>query len=438
MTFFEFFDKETFDNICAIFAHQPQKVIYFGADEALMLDYIKRYEKIFHDRGADTEFSHVVVLKNDLKDRIEKIKSAVENCINADEEFAFDLTGGDDLSLVAIGAVYQEYRGLIQMHRFDLRENTISDCDADGKLIGEIFAPDLSVTEDIHAFGGDVIYETEEREGTIRWRMTPSLYDDIDAMWDILTSLYKKSSVAVWNDQISEFEAVCACAGSDGGLCFTADRARVDEWAKNNDKHVRHSNDLLKQLKERGLITDYWRNDENISVTFKNEAVKRCLTKEGNALEMKVYSVAAKAVSPDGRPTYNEVMQGVQIDWNGRTDDDPYGATNEIDVMMMRGMIPVFVSCKNGRVGMDELYKLNSVANRFGGKYTKKVLVATRLSELESRDDGDDPYRTSGEFIRYFRMRAKEMGIQLIEPMQLTEDTFRYKINNAYRAPDQQ
>ena len=71
---------------------------------------------------------------------------------------------------------------------------------------------------------------------------------------------------------------------------------------------------------------------------------------------------------------------------------------------MMHGMIPIFVSCKNGAVDMDELYKLNTVAEQFGGSYSKKVLVATAL---------DDSVQSE-----YFRMRANDMNIRLVENIQ--------------------
>lgn len=54
-------------------------------------------------------------------------------------------------------------------------------------------------------------------------------------------------------------------------------------------------------------------------------------------------------------------------------------AKHEVDIIMMKGMVPIFVSCKNGNVTVDELYKLYSVAYKFGGKYAKKVLIAPRI-----------------------------------------------------------
>ena len=70
----------------------------------------------------------------------------------------------------------------------------------------------------------------------------------------------------------------------------------------------------------------------------------------------------------------------------------------------MHGMIPVFVSCKSGsikNIGKDELYKLDTVATRFGGKYAKKVLIATSLNNSPDAN--------------YLRQRAKDMQIRLVE-----------------------
>ena len=105
---------------------------------------------------------------------------------------------------------------------------------------------------------------------------------------------------------------------------------------------------------------------------------------------------------------YNDVRNGVCIDWDGDIhfgEDIIKDTENEIDIMMMHRIVPVFVSCKNGNVDMDELYKLNSVADRFGSKYSKKVLVASALDHM-------------GSFADYFRQRARDMNINLIENIQ--------------------
>ena len=67
----------------------------------------------------------------------------------------------------------------------------------------------------------------------------------------------------------------------------------------------------------------------------------------------------------------------------------------------------------------NELYKLNTVAERFGGPYARKVLVASYFG------------KSSEEGHKYFVQRAKDMKIQLIENVhELSEEEFAKKIKN--------
>ena len=145
----------------------------------------------------------------------------------------------------------------------------------------------------------------------------------------------------------------------------------------------------------------------------KNKQVKKCLTKAGQALEMKIYVTAKNLTDSDGNLLYNDVVNGVVIDWDGKFHDektqDVYDTENEIDILLMHDIVPVFISCKNGIVTADELYKLNTVAERFGGEYSKKVLVATSLNKM-------------GEAGKYLRQRADDMKIKIIEDIQSLED----------------
>lgn len=77
---------------------------------------------------------------------------------------------------------------------------------------------------------------------------------------------------------------------------------------------------------------------------------------------------------------------------------------NEMDVLATAGAIPVFISCKNGSVDSDELYKLNTVAQRFGGIYAKKILVMTYYGVTDS-----------------FIQRAQAMNIRLIRNVHLLD-----------------
>lgn len=53
--------------------------------------------------------------------------------------------------------------------------------------------------------------------------------------------------------------------------------------------------------------------------------------------------------------------------------------TNEIDVLATYGLLPYFISCKNGRFSSEGLYKLYSVGEQLGGGYYNNIIVITNL-----------------------------------------------------------
>lgn len=67
-------------------------------------------------------------------------------------------------------------------------------------------------------------------------------------------------------------------------------------------------------------------------------------------------------------------------------------------------------------MGEAELYKLNTVANRFGGAYARKLLIGTTLGK-------------SGRGKQYFLQRAKDMKIQVLDEVHtLSDEQFRKKL----------
>ena len=172
-------------------------------------------------------------------------------------------------------------------------------------------------------------------------------------------------------------------------------------------------NNITSRLLQSGLLTAFSADERTLTVTFKNHQVKRCLVKAGQVLEMKIFVTAKELKDETGKPVYNDVLNGVSIDWDSEfhneETDGIYDTENEIDVMLMHNMVPVFVSCKNGTVKAEELYKLATVANRFGGKHAKKVIIVNRLDENNDTD-------------QYIIQRAKDMNIRIISRIQEQND----------------
>lgn len=403
MTYIEFFEKDAVENICTCLMKAPDRMILLGDKIKLMHKHAERYRKILFDRGIEAEIICRTVNKNNMQSIIDSLSQIVEtydNCV-------FDLTGGEDLYLVAMGIVFERYKDKgIQMHRFNIRNSTIIDCDQDGHTIMEGETIYLSVEENIRIYGGDIVYEQDKENSTIEWDMNAEFKEDIETIWDIC-----KEDVRLWNTQIGVLAAAEKIRDQTyDNLTTVASVLYIKGTLANaNGKYVKISK-ILNRLQNAGLITAFECDEDIFSVTYKNDQIKLCLTKAGQALEMKIYKAALEASEKDGSLTYNDVMTGVHIDWDGdiHTEQDGHDTENEIDVLMMHGLVPVFVSCKNGKIDKDELYKLNAVADKFGGKYAKKVLIATALD--------------NGEFSECLRQRAKDMSIRLVEGIQDMDD----------------
>lgn len=402
MTYIEFFDKDALENICTCLAMAPDCVILLGdkGQERLIKNQANSYKAFFAGRGKNIDFLFQPINKDNLQSIIDALSEIVEkhgDCV-------FDLTGGEDLCLVAMGIIFERCKkNGIQMHRFNISDNTVVDCDRDDNTISADGEMKLTVEENIRIYGGDIIYKDKEN-CTKKWDMTEDFKKDIDAIWNIC-----KKDVGLWNTQVNVFDAAENVKNpTDNNLITTAS---VSSIINNLNRKFIAIKWLLNEIKNAGLITAFNCDDKTFSIAYKNEQVKNCLTKAGQALEMKIYKAALEAFEEDGALTYNDVMTGVYIDWDGdiHAHDDGFDTVNEIDVMMMHGLVPVFVSCKNGSVDDDELYKLDTVADMFGGKYAKKVLVATALG--------------SDEYSEYLRQRAKDMGVRLVENIQNLSDS---------------
>ncbi len=416
MTYVEFFDKTASENISACLSRVPDRVIYIGNNAKLMKKHISDYQKVFEARGYNIEVIFRTVPSNNL-DKIVELLSVI---VEIYDDCCFDITGGDEMMILAMGIVYSKYpEKNIQVHKFNLKNNKICDCDKDGTTIYKE-PPALSIDENIAIYGGCVAYGSIDEDKTYKWDLTPDFLNDINLMWEVC-----KGDVRFWNVQIGILEAAEIAGGrGEDELTTIVSRAALEQYLARFRAKYKFAKGIITYLLDHGLLTHFEDDGETLTVSYKNKQVKKCLTKAGQALEMKIYTAAAGLVNDEGELIYNDALNGVVIDWDGELHDEhieeKYDTENEIDIMLMHDMVPVFISCKNGIVTSDELYKLNTVAERFGSKYSKKVLVATSIADL-------------GEAGEYLRQRIIDMGITLVEGVQdMSDSELKKKLKNLW------
>jgi len=122
MTVIEFFDRDSaVENVVSTLLCVPEKVVFIGSNIKQINKSIKIYQSVAESRGLKVEFIPKGVNRNNLTVIIETL----ENIIEENDDCVIDLSGGDELYLVAVGAVYEKYADRIKLHRFNINNGTM-------------------------------------------------------------------------------------------------------------------------------------------------------------------------------------------------------------------------------------------------------------------------------------------------------------------------
>lgn len=350
MTLIEFFDEEKLDNVVGTLILHPERTVFLcpgKRDEA----FLKALRKILEARGVQTEIVMECVDVTDLQ----RARACVEEIVNKYPDADFDIAGGNDVMLVVMGEIAKKYN--LPMHIASVKSKNVTSINS-GKMY-KTYDTFLSVEELISVYGGKVAKDGAN-EATYTWTRNLAEEEEIEKVWNVC-----KSDTGAWNSAIGAMRGT-GSVDKRNVLAMT--------WSK---------------LKKEGLV-----RREGNQMRYKSNLVRFLLQKQGTALEMYTYITAKKT------EFFDDGQCSVIIDWKGHREVE-----NEIDVLLTRGMTGYFVSCKNGLVDSDELYKLSIVAERFGGKYAKKILVLSRFEPDMS-----------------FMNRAEELGIRVVKNVRVLKD----------------
>ncbi len=150
---------------------------------------------------------------------------------------------------------------------------------------------------------------------------------------------------------------------------------------------------IFTMLESQGFIKNFEYENEKISFGCVEPFVKEMLAVKGSWLEMYVYILAKKS------GIFSEVYQSVMIGWDLEMNPG-FTVENEIDVVLMKKGIPIFISCKMTNPKPDALNEIYALANSFGG-YGAIPILATS-SDVRNRS-------------RTLWGRSKEMGVEVLD-----------------------
>jgi len=428
MTLIEFFDKTPVDNIIAALALRPRRIVFLGGDRRKISALMPHIRKILTARQIKTSLTMRIIDTNSLSNILESL----EDVLARDEEFVFDFTGGDDTALVALGMLFRLTDRKISVFRMDCatRQGVLYRIPLSG---GEFSAVPydginetpihLTVRENILLHQGQVREEMIGTNTAAGHPFTEKTYRELNRLWKLC-----QSDCGFWNSQVGKLGAAVRPLPEDRSVYTLAPNMRGLE-----------ENFLASLVDGEFIHLESYGKNGAWKCTFSSPYVRDCLLKAGTLLEYKTYMTALYWPDGTGTTPYTDGGAGVVIDWeeavqkktagqasrrasktntgkNSRKSVQSVTTRNEIDTLLMRGLTPVFISCKNGEVDTDELYKLGTVAGRFGNRYAKKALVLTSYFDKDDRN-----YAGDGT-VNYMRSRAKDMHIRLIENVHKMSD----------------
>ena len=390
MTVVECFDRDPIENISSCLSLKPNTLIFIG-DIDVMQKSAVRYERFLKNKGINTG----IILRNVNPDDINDAVNVLTDIIKSGDNCVFDLSGGHEVLLAAAGSVYDRHKDNypVIMQQLDTATGNFTDSDGDGH-IEKGTAPKITVKELISLYGGIVSPLKSQPDNKYNIK-------DIAPLWSIVAK-----DARSWNKKVSVLNEIERHSGAKSdalymSVNFSSIKNNIDNFAYK--RTVFES--VMRALSACGAVKIHSRKEEDYRYSYKNSLICGCLNGSGNILEYKTL-FEARSLTQNGTPFFNDCLMGVNIDWDGIVHDisSPVKDTkNEIDCIFMRGLTPLFVSCKNGKIGEAELYKLNTVAERFGGNHSKKLLIATNFFA-----DNEDSKRSVIQ-------RAADMGI-LFEP----------------------
>ena len=365
VTLFEFLGEEEIENVITCLNYKIDKVVFLGYEKDIrkqkgtLSNFLARYCGVQEVSFNCLSNKNLPAISNEISKRIEtEIKNG--------SDYYFDVTGGEDLILVAFGMLAKNYSA--PLHYYDVRKNKLIEVD-------EGSARSISTDVEERKTIMNIDMWIEMKGGTVNNRFHKKYKENdypvfIDNIGKIRNIMLKYSEV--WNPFIIILNRLLM---PKDGLNISVDSAEINrDIQKNTSKlnSVQYLKAILTDFNEAGIIEEYSYSNGKCEFKYCSQDIRDCLTEGGGVLELYVYFKE--------REYADDCKVGVLLDWDKEIHKNiNLDVMNEIDVITIRNNIPTFISCKTGKMDANQtlhaLYELDTVADRFGGKYARKMLA---------------------------------------------------------------
>ncbi len=381
-TLIELFDKEPIYNYLAATVFKPDKVIFVGDGGTGRQENVAATDEYARIMKLPCRFERAHARPEDFHDVRRTVGNLIEREKSLGNECVVDVTGGRDLALVAAGNLMSEGAEIIF---YDLKNNEYQFLSSGKTLEVNVDIPCKAFI----AIAGGTVYETarnldfSSEERAVVSRLI-NVFFEYDEVWTKFVKYLQQVSKKDGEKVGDTLEIEAPLSFDDSGRTYSC------------------NSEIMFALEKAGAVKELKINRKSNTLRFRyiNRDIAVLLVNEGIWLELSVYLAGRNS------PEFSDAQTGVKFVWDIPQRDVSLGRIlsdntprNEIDVILTRGVRPVFISCKTRLPANEDLNELYTIKQKFGGGLASAVLATTKRVEKN---------------LPVYE-RAQEMGIEILD-----------------------
>ena len=361
----DFYDKDIVSTLLPISTTRPDKVVFLIDRRTANGKESDNVEVAIKDMLPESTVEFVPVTIDDFNDIYNVLKDIAESIEDTDDA-CIDLTGGTELMSACGYRIAKEY-DILPIYVDVRRENVIN---AEN---GEIISPVRHITLEqcLKAIGAKRLSDSHDLP----------VREEFNAILTVCEIMFK---------YINDWSRLCQHISNQVATSGNRMKVKIPENVGRTKKGTMAiiqgflDNGFLERESGMGIEGEY---------RFTSTKARSYITTYGTWLELYIYIKALDV--------FDEAELGVVVDWYEGDNIDTQD--NEIDVVVMRRSIPIFISCKMRKPVSGDLYEVGFVASRLGGTRTKALLATTY------------PVKEMGVSPKRMYQRMKKLRVGLIE-----------------------
>ena len=357
-TLIELYDERPIENVLASEVFKPERTVFLCPSEVVQDKTIKgNLAEYFKHRGLNNE---LVFLETSMYNSA-KIEKQLLSVTEKYPDCVLDITGGTDAALFAGGRLCAQIG--IPAFTYSRKRNCFFD------IHNAPFADELPCNishsiEDCFLMAGGAL-----RTGRVDNSILSRYMSDIEPFF----RLYLRNR----RDWTRTVNYIQRASQSEKGYAAPLDVSAPFTVKGERGTRIDAPENVLYELEKIDFLRNVNISREAVEFSFRDSQIRTWLRDIGSVLELYIY----KCCLDTG--LFNDVRTSAVVDWEGTFRQD--NVTNEIDVMAMRGINPVFISCKTCDVSTEALNELAILRDRFGGNTAKAAIVTTKRCQNITR-----------------------------------------------------